>query len=322
MVQLILLREVSIVSQKVINYEEQVSSKQLLSFNYVSDVLESLGMRFTEVQQRVLGIRNADNVYTNLGLWLSDENPITINVSEFASGKLAQVDNTIEFKGSILKQYFDIVNYLQSKNKTHRTFIRGVREEVWEYPKEAIEEIVMNMIIHRDYSIQGSSIIKVLNDRIEFVSFGGLPLGIKFDELFIGMSVCRNKCLANFFKHAHVASGFGLGIGKIRDSYFRSIVYPRFKVNEDVFKVILPNQEYAFDMNNDKDPVHLSLAEMSKLLIVLESLKEQKTTTKKIIQDTMQISTTRCMFILNFLVAKELLEVVETDKGKVYQRPR
>ena len=197
-----------------------------------------------------------------------------------------------------------------------------MRDDVWEYPKEAIEEIVANMIVHRDYSIKGSSIIKVLNDRIEFVSFGGLPLGMKFDELFIGMSVCRNKYLANFFKHAHIASGFGLGIGKIRDSYFRSIVYPRFKVNDDVFKVILPNQEYAFDMNSDKDPVHLSLAEMSKLIIVLESLQEQKTTTKKIIQDTMQISTTRCMIILDFLVSKELLEVIDTEKGKVYRRPR
>lgn len=309
-------------SQSNNNYEEQLSSKQLLSFNYVSDLLEAKGMRFTEVQQRVLGVRNADNKYTNLGLWLSDENPVTITVSEFVNGKLAQVDNTIEFKGSILKQYFDIVEYLQSKNRSHRTFIRGMREDVWEYPKEAIEEIVANMIIHRDYSINGSSVIKVLNDRIEFTSFGGLPLGMQFDELFIGMSVCRNKYLANFFKHAQVATGFGLGIGKIRDSYFRSIVYPRIKVNDDVFKVILPNQEYAFTMDNDKDPVHLSLAEMSKLLGVLEQLKDKNTLAKKQIQDALQVTTTRCMIILDFLVAKELLEVVDTDKGKVYRRPR
>jgi len=48
------------------------------------------------------------------------------------------------------------------------------REERWEYPLDAIREIVINMIVHRDYRSSSDSIIKIFNNRIEFFNPGGL----------------------------------------------------------------------------------------------------------------------------------------------------
>ncbi|MBB6018370.1 ATP-binding protein [Deinococcus radiopugnans] len=44
-----------------------------------------------------------------------------------------------------------------------------------DYPKEAVWEIVVNAIIHRDYSISDHVQVKIFNDRIEIISPGKLP---------------------------------------------------------------------------------------------------------------------------------------------------
>ena len=43
------------------------------------------------------------------------------------------------------------------------------REERYDYPLDAIREIVLNMIVHRDYRDSSDSVIKIFDDRIEFL---------------------------------------------------------------------------------------------------------------------------------------------------------
>ena len=43
---------------------------------------------------------------------------------------------------------------------------------------------MLNAIVHRDYSYSASTLISIFDDRIEFVTLGGLPKGIAMsDEL-------------------------------------------------------------------------------------------------------------------------------------------
>ncbi len=42
------------------------------------------------------------------------------------------------------------------------------REERYDYPLDAIREIILNMIVHRDYRDSSDSVIKIFDDRIEF----------------------------------------------------------------------------------------------------------------------------------------------------------
>jgi len=48
------------------------------------------------------------------------------------------------------------------------------REERWDYPMDAIREMVINMIVHRDYRSANDSTIKIFDDRIEFFNPGTL----------------------------------------------------------------------------------------------------------------------------------------------------
>lgn len=42
---------------------------------------------------------------------------------------------------------------------------------------EAVREALLNCTVHRDYSFSGSNLIHIYDDRMEFVSLGGLVPG-------------------------------------------------------------------------------------------------------------------------------------------------
>ncbi|MBA7532340.1 hypothetical protein ES705_24566 [subsurface metagenome] len=102
-----------------------------------------------------------------------------------------QVDGIMNFIGKHLKKSYIITGNAQ-------------REERYEYPPEALREIILNMIIHRDYSHSSDSIIKIFDDRIEFFNPGNLLPPLTVEKLIIGnyASNTRNKQIAGIFKEA------------------------------------------------------------------------------------------------------------------------
>lgn len=58
---------------------------------------------------------------------------------------------------------------------------------------------MLNAVIHRDYDYSGRIIINVYEDRIEFVSIGGLIKGITVIDIINGVSQPRNSIIAIFF---------------------------------------------------------------------------------------------------------------------------
>jgi len=52
-----------------------------------------------------------------------------------------------------------------------------------DYPPETIWEIVVNAVIHRDYSISDNIQIKIFDNRIEIMNPGRLPRYIKVDNI-------------------------------------------------------------------------------------------------------------------------------------------
>lgn len=58
-------------------------------------------------------------------------------------------------------------------------------------------EALLNAIVRRDYSINASTLISMVDDRI--VSIGGLVKGISFDDMMLEISVVRNQHIANIF---------------------------------------------------------------------------------------------------------------------------
>jgi ATP-dependent DNA helicase RecG len=58
------------------------------------------------------------------------------------------------------------------------------REEVYEYPLQAVREAVVNAIVHRDYTIEGQRVeIRLYDDGLQIMSPGGLPGHITLENM-------------------------------------------------------------------------------------------------------------------------------------------
>lgn len=76
----------------------------------------------------------------------------------------------------------------------------------------AIEEIVQNALVHRDYIIPAAIRLLIFGNRIEIVSPGSLPHGMTTDLLRMGVSCPRNPLMATFCAKSMPYRGLGSGI--------------------------------------------------------------------------------------------------------------
>lgn len=100
-------------------------------------------------------------------------------------GTQMNVIKDVIFEGNILKMITDAVAYPDTQIK-EKTYLGEdglfVTEE--EYPKFVRQEIIVNAVTHRDYSIRGTDIqIKMFDDRIVVESPGKLPGLVKTDNI-------------------------------------------------------------------------------------------------------------------------------------------
>jgi ATP-dependent DNA helicase RecG len=91
---------------------------------------------------------------------------------------------------------------------------------ILEIPEDAIQEALVNAIIHRNYFINSNIRVFVLDDRLEIISPGALPNSLDIEAIKLGLKVTRNPVLLSFIKDLHEVPfrGVGSGIPRIIES--------------------------------------------------------------------------------------------------------
>src|SRR5674476_655991 len=78
----------------------------------------------------------------------------------------------------------EVFNFIKKHiNKEYIITGSPQREERWQYPMDALREIIINMIVHRHY---GDSSVKIYDTSIEFFNPGSLPDTITIEQLLQG----------------------------------------------------------------------------------------------------------------------------------------
>ncbi len=85
-----------------------------------------------------------------------------------------------------------------------------------EIPAAALEELVVNMLLHRDYFISAPWRVMLFDNRIELISPGALPNNITVENIRNGVSVIRNPLIASFATKANELPYRGIGTGILR----------------------------------------------------------------------------------------------------------
>jgi ATP-dependent DNA helicase RecG len=185
-----------------------------------------------------------DERYTNLALILSDQCPYTTKAAIFEGLNKEKFKDRKEFTGSLFKQIEDIHAYLHVFNRVRSTFEGIYRVDYPDYPDVVIWESYLNAIIHRDYYIEGSILVSMFDDRIEFMSLGGTMPGVTHDLMLAGVSVTRNEKLAQIFYRLNIIEAFGTGIPRIYGAYENSAVEPEIPIMDGGFLIRIPNRNY------------------------------------------------------------------------------
>lgn len=232
------------------HYETARSLNQQLTFDRTAAFFQKRGLEFGSQQMRTLHLFGEDGTYTNLAFLLSDQCAHAMKLAVFEGSKKTVLKDRLELSGSLLEQIESAFAYIDRFNRTRAEF-RGLdRVETQDYPVEAVREALLNAVVHRDYSFSGPILISIFDDRMEFVSIGGLVKGISLDDIMLGVSTLRNQCLANVFFRLRLIEAYGTGILKMKECYTDSILKPSIEATSNAFRVILPNLNFEKETSN------------------------------------------------------------------------
>lgn len=213
---------------------------QDLTFSYTERYFADAGLTFTQQNRRTLKLLDADGYYTNAALLLSDQCEHSIKCAVYEGTGKTKFKARKELFGSILKQMDEAYEYVNLSNNQNSTFDGLKRIDNPDYPPEAIREALLNAVIHRDYDYSGSIIINVYEDRMEFVSIGGLVKGITVIDIMNGVSQPRNPIIANVFYRLELIESYGTGIRKIFEGYSETLRKPEIQPAPASFVITLP----------------------------------------------------------------------------------
>jgi ATP-dependent DNA helicase RecG len=144
----------------------------------------------------------------------------TIEAGRFATQTI--IKDSITSRDSLIDQVERIMGYIvKHTNKAYIITGNPRREERWDYPMDALREIVINMIVHRDYRSANDSTIKIFDDRIEFFNPGTLLDDLTVDMIKTGnyKSHLRNKQIATVFKELELIEKYGSGVRRVIETF-------------------------------------------------------------------------------------------------------
>ncbi|GAA2596634.1 hypothetical protein GCM10010435_89830 [Winogradskya consettensis] len=140
------------------------------------------------------------------------------------------------------------------RNMSRRALISGTgRQDVWEYPPEALREAVVNALVHRDLSpgSRGTQVqVEMYPDRLRILNPGGLFGAVDITRLGEeGVSSSRNSSLLKILEDVvipgesrTICENRGSGIRTMRNELSRAgMSPPNFYDRVTSFEVVMPN---------------------------------------------------------------------------------
>ena len=153
------------------------------------------------------------------------------------------------FKGPIQRQLRDVLQYIKN-NYIEEKIIKipnvAESEKYYNYPYDAIEELIPNAVLHKDYQIPEPITIRITKEKIEITSFPGFDRSITDQNIKQNIYISRrykNKRIAEFLRDLNLIEAKNTGIPKaIRAMENNSSPKLLFETNKerDYLTVVIP----------------------------------------------------------------------------------
>ncbi len=188
------------------------------------------------------------------------------------------------------------------------------RENIYEYPFEAIREAVINSVMHKYYFEHGhNNILKFFPDRIRIENYWQEP-----PNFILGETVFRrNHIIADLFSRIHFGEKMGSGFERIKEICKKeNTPFPEIEFNENYFYVTFRQSHEYLKLAEEETAQKTTQKTTQK---ILEIIKENPGITKKELASAIGISENGIKYHIDNLKKKRLLKRVGPDKGGYWE---
>ena len=241
-----------------------------------------------------------------------------------------------EVHGPLIEQVDKTVDLVYTKYMKALIDYEGVqRIEQFMFHKDAFREILLNAIVHKDYSSCNPIQISVYEDKIYIWNDGEMPPNLdSTDKLFMKhLSKPYNPKLANIFFKIGMIEAWGRGFEKIREA---CALYdgplPEYEINEagimvlckacDRYLELIPAKKKVDSIISDERIMSRKMSELRKepIVKIVNYLKDnEEITTAKGVEITGK-SEAQVRRYLKVLCNLGIIKSTRTTKGNVYVR--
>ena len=229
----------------------------------------------------------------------------------------------VTFEGRILDQIQKTIDYLETQVKEHSYLGEdGLFKTDREYPKFVIQEMTVNSVCHRDYSIKGTEIqIKMFDDRLVFETPGKLPGIVRTDNIR-HTHFSRNPKIAEYLKAYDYVKEFGEGVDRMcRELSAIGTKEPQYHLVAFIMKASvwanLLEEGQEKTVSDQKRPESDQISDQIKM--ILELIKEKPQISRSKISHKMGLHESSVKRRLKMMVDKGIIQRIGSDKGGHWQ---
>jgi len=201
---------------------EDINKERFASFfsKQYGEQIDNINIPFNQLLVN-LGLAK-DNTQLNLaGLMLFSSNPqrhrpaFVVKAISFLGNEDTgnKYRDSEDIEGTLRDMYKGTISFLTRNLKHIQNGKNFNSTGDLEIPMEALEELVANMLLHRDYFISAPWRVFIFDNRIELISPGALPNNITIDNIRNGVSVIRNPLIISFATKETGIPYRGIGTG-------------------------------------------------------------------------------------------------------------
>jgi len=249
------------------------------------------------------GLKLSDDVITVLNKFnLIEENKITfaadllfgkkpfnstIHLVKFKYDDREDVVEDVYFEDDIILAVEKIMDFVKKnirkgfkkapadKKLTHDTVLDGIRE------------LIINMIVHRNYKEQSPALIFIYNHKIEFWNHGALPKEITIQAIKNNSYApqIRNSLIVKIFKELKIIENIGSGLNKVWKIFNKNNINLEISKSEKGTMIILKPKNVPKNIPKKRVRKIIALIQNNNKITIPNLAKKLKVTEKTIKRD-------------------------------------